>query len=93
MMDTVWQSLLCGKQAIDPPMPSKEKKVIKDNDKVVEVSGEEEDNTGKDVDVPKKVTPIPRPPSISSKISEKTEGGKYRRFITTLRSFLSMSLW
>ena len=26
-----------GKQTIDPPMPSKEKKVIKDNDKVIEV--------------------------------------------------------
>ena len=55
-------------------MTSNEEKLIKDNDKVVEVSGEVEYNTGKDVDVPKKVTPIPRPPSISSKISEKDRG-------------------
>ena len=40
------------KQTIDPPMPSNEEKLIKDNDKVVEVSGEVEDNTGKDVEVP-----------------------------------------
>ena len=36
-----------GKQTIDPPMPSNEENVIKDNDKVVEVSGEVEDNTEK----------------------------------------------
>ena len=51
-----------GKQTIDPPMPSNEEKVIKDNDKVVEVSGEVEDNTGKDDEVPTKVTSMPRPP-------------------------------
>ena len=51
-----------GKQTIDPPMPSNEEKVIKDNDKVVEVSGEVEYNTGKYVEVTKKVTPTPRPP-------------------------------
>ena len=43
-------------------MPSYEEKVIKDNDKVLEVSGEVEDNTRKDVEFPKKVTPMPRPP-------------------------------
>ena len=37
----------CGKHTIDPPMSSNKEKVIKDNDKVVEVSGEVEDNTGK----------------------------------------------
>ena len=47
--------------------------MIKDNDKVVEVSGEVEDNTGKDAEVPKKVTLIPRPP-LSSEISEKDRG-------------------
>ena len=51
-----------GKQTIDPPMPSNEKKVRKDNDKVVEGTGEAEDSTGKDVDVPIKVIPMPRPP-------------------------------
>ena len=59
-----------GKQTIDPPMPSKEEKVIKDNDKVVEVSGEVQDNTVIDAEVPKKVTPMRRPP-LSSKISDK----------------------
>ena len=63
-----------GKQTIDPPMPSNEEKLIKDNDKVVEVSGEVEDNTGKDAQVPTKVTPMPRPPSLSSKINEKDRG-------------------
>ena len=43
-------------------MPSNEENVRKDNDKVVEVSGEVEDNTGKDAEVTKKVTPTPRPP-------------------------------
>ena len=51
-----------GKQTIDPPMSSNEENVIKDNDKVVEVSGEVEDNIGKDVEVPTKVTIISRPP-------------------------------
>ena len=39
-----------GKQMIDPPMSSNEKKVTKHNDKVVEVNGYVEDNTGKDVE-------------------------------------------
>ena len=51
-----------GKQTIDPHMPSKVEKVIKDNDKVIEGSGEVENNTGKDGEVPIKVIPIPRPP-------------------------------
>ena len=33
------------KQTIDPPMPANEEKVIKDNDKVVEVSSDIKDNT------------------------------------------------
>ena len=51
-----------GKQTIDPPLPSNEEKVRKDNDKVVEGSGEVEDNTAKDAEVPIKVIPMPRPP-------------------------------
>ena len=50
------------KQTIDPPMPSHEDKVRNDNDKVVEGSGEAEDSTGKDAEVPIKVIPMPRPP-------------------------------
>ena len=44
-----------GKETIDPPMPSNEEKVKKDNYKVVEGSGEAEDSTGKDAEVPIKV--------------------------------------
>ena len=63
-----------GKQTIDPPMQSTEKKVTKDTDKVVEVNGEVEDNTGNNAEVPKKVPSMPRPPPMSSKISEKDQG-------------------
>ena len=45
---------LGGKQTIDPPMSSNEEKVRKDNDKVVEGSGEVEDSTGKDAELPKR---------------------------------------
>ena len=51
-----------AKQIIDPPMPSNEEKVRKDNNKVIEVIGNVEDNTGKDAEVPIKVTPMPRTP-------------------------------
>ena len=74
-----------GKQTIDPPILSNEEKVIKTNDKVVEVSGESEDNTGKDVEVPTKVLPMPRPPPFPKKLVKKTENGKYWRFITMLK--------
>ena len=75
-----------GKQTIDPSMSSNEEKMIKDNDKVVEVSGEVEDNTGKDVEVPKKVTPMPRPPPpFPQRLVKKTEDGKYWHFITMLK--------
>ena len=75
-----------GKQTIDPPMSSNEKKVTKDNDKVVELNDEVEENTGKDVEVPTKVIPMPRPPPPFPEILvKKTEDGKYRRFITMLK--------
>ena len=61
------------KQTNDPSLSSNEEKVRKDNDKVVEGSGESEDSTGKDAEVPIKVIPMPRPPS-SSEISEKDRG-------------------
>ena len=64
-----------GKQTIDPPMPSNEEKVIKDNDKVVEGSGEAEDSTGKDAEVPIKVFPcLDHYPPLSSEISENDRG-------------------
>ena len=73
-----------GNQTIDPPMPSNEEKVRKDNDKLVEGSGEAVDSTGKDVEVPIKVIPMPRPPPFRQRLVKKTEDGKYRHFITML---------
>ena len=66
-----------GKQTIDPPMLSNEKQVTEDTDKVVDVFGELEDNTAKDAEVPKKVTPMPRPPPFPQRLLKKTEDGKY----------------
>ncbi|XP_069148030.1 uncharacterized protein [Solanum lycopersicum] len=75
-----------GKQTIDPPMPPNEKKVTKDTDKVVDVNGDVEDNTVKDVEVPKKVTPMPRtPPPFPQRLLKKTGDGKYWNFITMLK--------
>ena len=50
------------KQTIDPAITTNEKKVTKEIDNVVDINGEVEDNTVKDAEVPKKVTPMPRPP-------------------------------
>ena len=73
-------------------MSSKEERVIKDNDKVVEGSGKVEDNTGKNVEVPTKVTPMPIPPPLFHQtLVKKTEDGKYQRFITMLK-LLSMNV-
>ena len=74
-----------GKQTIDPPMPSNEEKVRKDNDKVVEGSSEVEDITGKDAEVPIKVIPMPRPPPpFPQRLVKKTKDGKHQRFIAML---------
>ena len=62
-----------GKQTIDPPMPSNEKKVTRDTDKVVDVDAELEDNTAKDAEVPKKLTPMPKsPPPFPKRLLKKT---------------------
>ena len=74
-----------GRQTIDPPMPSTEENVRKDNN-VVKGSGEAEESNGKDVEVPIKVIPMPRrPPPFPQRLVKKTEDGKYRRFITMLK--------
>ena len=67
-------------------MPSNEEKVRKDNDKVVEGSGEAEDSTGKDVEVPVKVIPMRRPHPLSSKISEKDRGWKISVFYNNVEA-------
>ena len=75
-----------GKQTIDPPMPSNENEVTKDSDTVVNVDANLEDNSAEDAEVPKKVTPMPRPPPpFPQRLVKKTEDGKYRRFITMLK--------
>ena len=51
-----------GKQTIDPPMSSTEENVRKDNDNVVNGSGEVEESNGKDAEIPIKVITKPRPP-------------------------------
>ena len=75
-----------GKQTIDPPMPSNEENVRKNDDKVVKSSGEDEESNGKDAEVHMKVIPMPRtPPPFPQRLVKKTEDGKYRRFITMLK--------
>ena len=69
-----------GKQTIDPPAPSGVEDEMRGDDVVEKVSGELVDKTGKEVELPQKVTPIPRPPpsqttiSILAKIGEKDRG-------------------
>ena len=66
-----------GKQTIDPPMPSNEEILRKDDDKVVIYSGEVEENNGEDAEVPLKVIPMPRtPPPFPQRLVKKTEDGK-----------------
>ena len=44
------------------------------------------DKSGKELETPQKVTPIPRPPpQFPQRLVKKTEDGKYRHFITTLK--------
>ena len=64
-------------------MPCKEEKVIKNNDKVIDGSGEVEDINVKNVEVPIKVIPMPRPPPpFPERLVKKIEDGKYWHFIT-----------
>ena len=75
-----------GKQTIDPPMPSTEENVRKDNDNVEKGSGEAEESNGKEAELPKKVTPMPRPPPrFPQRLVKKTVDGKYLCFITMLK--------
>ncbi|XP_069148095.1 uncharacterized protein [Solanum lycopersicum] len=77
---------LGGRQTINPPIPSTEENVRKDNDNVVKGSFESEESNGKDAEVPIKVIRMPRsPPHFPQILVKKTEDDKYRRFITMLR--------
>ena len=67
-------------------MSSSVEKVIRYDDMVVEVSGELEDKTVKDVEMPQKVTSMPRPPPpFPQRLVKKIEDGKYQCFITMLK--------
>ena len=75
-----------GKKDIDPPMPSGVEDDMRGYDVVEEVSGELVDKSGKEVVIPQKVTPIPRPPPpLLQRLVKKTEDDKYQRFITMLK--------
>ena len=53
---------------------------------MVNVDADLEDNIAKDDEVPKKVTPMPRPPPpFPQRLVNKTEDGKYWHFITMLK--------
>ncbi|XP_069147124.1 uncharacterized protein [Solanum lycopersicum] len=67
-----------GKQTIDPPIPSVAEKVIRDEDRMMEVSVELEDKMVKDVEVPQKVSPMPRPPPpFPQRLAKKTEDADF----------------
>ena len=75
-----------GKKIIDPLNPSSVEKVIRYDDIVVEVSVEFEHKMIKDVEVPQKMTPMPRPPPpFPQRLVKKTEDGKYWRFLMMLK--------
>ena len=77
-----------GKRMIDPPMPFDVENVVRGDDEIVEVSGELEDKTGKEVEIPQKVTPMPRPPPpFLHRLVKKTKDGKYQHFVTMLKQF------
>ena len=55
-----------------------------------EVTGEGENNTRKDIEVPKNLTLMPRPPPpFPPRLVKKTENCKYRRYITMLKQLSS----
>ncbi|XP_049406266.1 uncharacterized protein LOC125869909 [Solanum stenotomum] len=75
-----------GKQTIDPPMPSRVEVKVSKDDEVIEVNGEPENATEKEVEITQKVIPMPRPPPFfPQRLVKETEEGKYRKFISMLK--------
>ena len=75
-----------GKHTIDPPMLFIIEDEVRKDEEVVKTSGELVDKAVKQVEVPQKVIPIPRPPPpFPQRLVKKTKDGKYRRFITMLK--------
>ena len=59
---------------------------IRRDDEVMKVSGELVDKSGKEAEIPQKVTPIPRPPPpFLQRLLKKTEDGKYWFYISMLK--------
>ncbi|XP_069147088.1 uncharacterized protein [Solanum lycopersicum] len=74
------------KQTIDPPTPSDIEDEVRREDAVVEASGELVNKAVKELEMPQKVTPVPRPPPpFPQRLMKKTEDGKYQHFITILK--------
>ena len=59
-MDSAWKSLRRGEKIIDPHMPSGIEDEVRGDDEVEEVSGELVDKSMKQVEIPQKVTLVPR---------------------------------
>ena len=73
------------KKTVDPPTPSCIEDEMRGDDVVEEVSGQLVDKSGKEAELPQKVTPTPRPPPpFPQRLAKKIEDGKYRRFINIL---------
>ena len=67
-----------GKQIIDPPMSSGVEDEVRRDDVIVEFSGELLYKSGKKVEIPQKVTPVPRPPPLfPQRLVKKIENDKY----------------
>nr|XP_010313156.1 uncharacterized protein LOC104644705 [Solanum lycopersicum] len=74
------------KQTIDPPTPSDIEDEVRREDAVIEASGELVNKAVKELEMPQKVTPVPRPPPpFPQRLMKKTEDGKYQHFITILK--------
>ena len=74
------------KEITDPPMSFGLENVIRGDDEVVEVNGNLGSKTVKEVEVPQKVTPMPRPrPLFPQSLVKKTEDGKYWCFMAMLK--------
>ena len=81
-----------GKEIIDPPMLSVVEYEMRKDEEVVEASGELVDNAVKEVEVPQKVTSIPRPPiPFPQRLVKNTEDRKKRHLINIMKQ-LSMNV-
>ena len=82
-----------GKQTIDLPISSVVDDEMRKDEEVVDTSGELVDKMVKEAEVPHKVVPIPKPPPpFHQRLVKRIKDGKYRRFITMLNIFLSISI-